>query len=346
MEFTVIGAGAIGGVIGAHLARASHDVVFCDKVEAHVRKIRDEHLHIEGPHTTFDVRVPAYTPTELVARGKQLRTVLLCVKSQDTEEALRQVMPLVGPETQVVSCQNGLCENTIAAMIGRERTIGCFVNFSADYLEPGRILYAGPSAFYVGELDGTESGRVLSLQEALSCFGPVNVTDNIWGYLWGKLSYAALLFATALVDETMATVVRSRKHRPALMELCSEVLEVAAYEGVTPLGFDDWIPGLVYPRDGRDDAALAGQLERLAARMAANAKTKSGIWRDIAVRKRKTEVNHQLGPIIEIGQRHNLSLPLTQFVIDKIHLLETGTEVMDWHHLDELQTLFESKVHV
>ena len=342
MKITIIGAGAIGGVVGAHLVRAGYEVVFCDIAEEHVQAINQLGLRIEGPEETFTVKGTAYTPGELLAGGKPLETVLLCVKAQHTETAMRQILPLVQQDTSVVSCQNGLCENIIASLIGRDKTIGCFVNFSADYLEPGRILYGGPSTFVLGELDGTISPRVLELQEILKAWGAVQVSDNIWGYLWGKLSYAALLFATAMVDATMAEVVGSMRYRAALMELCSEVLEVADKEQVRPLGFDDWEPSLVYPRSARNEQILNAQLQKLEHRMATNKKTKSGIWRDLAVRKRPTEVDFQLVPVMEIGAKYGLTLPLTSFVVIAIKDLEAGRRVMSWGNLEELNRVYEA----
>ncbi len=340
MKITVIGAGAIGGVIGASLARAGRDVTLCDVAQDHVRAINASGLRIEGPLETFTARAPALSPDALVARGATLETVLLCVKAQHTEPALRKVLPIVGRDTRVVSCQNGLNENTIAALVGRDRTIGCFVNFSADYLEPGRILYGGPSAFVIGELDGRLGPRIHGLQEVLADWGPVRVTDNIWGFLWGKLSYAALLFATAMVDDTMAAVVGDPRYREALLELTSEVLEVAEREKVEPQGFDDWEPAMVYPRDRRDPALLAAQLEKLEHRMATNRKTRSGIWRDLAVRRRETEVGHQLVPVLEIGRRHGLGMPLTTFVVQVIRELEQGRRPMSWANLDGLNQVY------
>lgn len=340
MKITIIGAGAIGGVVGAHLARAGDEVVFCDIAQEHVQAINEAGLRIEGPEETFTVKGTAFTPEDLLARGEPLETVLLCVKAQHTEEALRQVLPLIQREAYVVSCQNGLCENIIASLIGRDRTIGCFVNFSADYLGPGRILYGGPSTFVLGELDGTLSPRILKLQEVLKAWGTVQLSDNIWGYLWGKLSYAALLFATAMADATMAEVVGNMRYREALMELCSEVLEVADKEQVIPQGFDDWEPSLVYPRAVRDEAMLDARLQKLEQRMAANKKTKSGIWRDLAVRKRQTEVDFQLVPVIEIGKKYGLTLPLTAFVVKVIKELETGKRAMSWGNLEELNRVY------
>lgn len=343
MHFTVVGAGAIGGVLGACLVRGGHDVVFCDIAADHVAAMTESGLRIEGDAETFTVPAHAYTPEELLARNEPLQTVLLCVKSQHTEAAVRQLLPLVAEETQVVSCQNGLCEDIIASVVGRERTIGCFVNFSADYLEPGRILYGGVSALHLGELDNTISQRVLDLQAALKSWGPAQVTDNIWGYLWGKLSYAALLFATATVDATMAEVVRNLTFRDMLLELTSEVLETAAVQGISPQGFDDWEPSMVYPREKRDDAALATQLEKLAERMASNKKTKSGVWRDLAVRRRKTEVDFQLNPVADRGREVGVETPLLSTLIQMIHELEDGSRSMSWANLDELNAVYRKE---
>ncbi|MFZ3589986.1 ketopantoate reductase family protein [Bacillus sp. DJP31] len=341
MNITVIGAGAIGGVLGAYLARAGNQVVLCDIAKEHVQKINQDGITIEGPKETFTVSCEAMTPEELVERGKPLEAVFLCVKAHHTSLAISQILPLLSDESFVVSFQNGLCEKKIQGLIGKERTVGCFVNFSADYLEPGRILYGGVAALYLGELDGVISPRVEEIRQILSCWGPVEVTDNIWGYLWGKMSYAGLLYATALVDETMAVVVRKIELRDGLMELCSEILEVADKEGVNPLGFDDWEPSLVYPRENRDCRLLNLQLESLANRMATNKKTKSGIWRDLAVRKRITEIDQQLVPIIEIGQKHGIEMPLTTFLVHAIKEIETGSRQMDWQNLYELHERFE-----
>ncbi|KAA0549864.1 2-dehydropantoate 2-reductase [Bacillus sp. BGMRC 2118] len=342
MEITIIGAGAIGGVLGAHLARAGNDVVLCDIAEDHVEKINTDCLTIEGPEETFTTQCKAYTPEQLLKRGRTLETVFLCVKAHHTTNAISQFLPLLTDQSYVVSFQNGLCEKEIAGLIGEERTVGCFVNFSADYIEPGRILYGGVASIYIGELDGRISHRIKHLQEVLKCWGPVHVTHNVWGYLWGKMSYAGLLYATALVDETMAGVVRKRELQDSLMELCAEILEVAQKEGVQPLGFDDWEPHLVYPRETRDTQQLHIQLEKLATRMASNKKTKSGIWRDLAVRKRKTEIDQQLVPIIELGKKHKIPMPLTTFVVNSIKEIELGVRQMDWSNLYELHERFET----
>lgn len=342
MEIAVIGSGAIGGVLGAYMKRAGENVIFCDIAKEHVAVMREKGLIIEGDAETFTVEVSAFTPEELLHRGKTLDIVFICVKAQHTEKAVLQILPLLTEHSFVVSFQNGLCEEIIAPMIGKQRTVGCFVNFSADYLVPGRILYGGVSALYLGELDGEITPRVKDLQQRLKGWGPAQITNNLLGYLWGKLSYAAVLFATALVDETMATVVSHKNYRPMLIELASEVLEVADALAITPEGFDDWYPNLIYSREQRNETLLTHQLDKLADRMAKNKKTKSGIWRDLAVRKRETEVDFQLLPVIKTGRKYGYELPLTSKLVQMIKELEKGTRRMEWANLNELKLLHES----
>jgi 2-dehydropantoate 2-reductase len=340
MNITVVGAGAIGGVIGAYLVKEGIEVTLCDINEDHVKQINGYGLQIDGPLEHFVSSAKAVTPKELLSEGKYIDILYLCVKAQHTVEALTPLMPLLTKDSMVVSLQNGLNELKIAELVGQERTIGCFVNFSADYLEPGKILYGGVASLYLGELDGTITPRLFNIQDMLKAWGPAEITSNIWGFLWGKLSYAGLLFATALVDETMASVVRDIKYRETLLELCSEILELAYKEKVTPLGFDGWRPELIYPRENRNNAILNEALEALAQLMASNKKTKSGIWRDLAVRKRKTEIDAQLVPLLDIAKKHHLKMPLTLELIKQIKEIEDGTRKMTEENLQELKNKY------
>ena len=112
MEFVVVGAGAIGGTVGARLLRDGHDVLFCDVDGEHVAAINEHGLTIEGPLEQFTVEARAVVPADLPA---PLGAVLLAVKAQHTEAALAEVGPRLAPDGYVVSLQNGLNEPIIAA---------------------------------------------------------------------------------------------------------------------------------------------------------------------------------------------------------------------------------------
>lgn len=342
MRFTVWGAGAIGGTVGAHLARAGEDVRFVDADRVHVEAMKAKGLTIRAPDATWTVPVRAthLDDVERDFRPGELGTVLLAVKSQHTEAAVRRLLPLAGPDTAVVSLQNGLCERTIAEIAGPERTVGAFVDFSADYLEPGLIHYGSVGAFRVGELDGRASDRVRDIVRALGHWGPVQATDNIWGYLWAKMGYANMLFASALVDATMADAVD--RNRELMVELACEVYEVAAAEGVRLEPFDAIEPAVLYPPGGRARQsweAIHRSLDGVVAWQRSSQKQKSGIWRDLAVRRRKTEVDAQIGRVVEIGAGRGLAMPLTRRLVAMIHEIEDGARRMSWANLDELQAL-------
>lgn len=329
MRYTVFGAGAIGGTVGAHMVRGGEDVLFVDREVEHVRAMQGHGLTIRGFDETFTVPVQAVTPDNL---PDQLETVLLACKAPATEAAVRSFKDRLDPDGCVVSLQNGLNELTIAREVGEDRTIGAFVNFSADYLEPGLIHFGGRGAFYIGELNGALTPRLKQLQQALAHWGNVQLTDNIWGFLWGKQAYGAMLFATALTNDSMADAID--QHRQVAVALAREVLRVAAALEVRPLGFDGFEPEAI---GSADRAAVDASLERLIAVRHRDEKTHSGVWRDMAVRKRRTEVDAHFGPIVADAQRLGLDVPLLERMVAMIHEVEAGRRDFSGANLDELE---------
>ncbi|MBE9606375.1 ketopantoate reductase family protein [Acetobacteraceae bacterium H6797] len=328
----VWGAGAIGGTIGAYLVRAGHAVVFVDADAQHVEAITRDGLEIEGPIDAFRIRAPAYTPETVKGR---YRRVILAVKAHHTEAACRAIEPHLAADGYVLSAQNGLCETIIADVVGRDRTIGAFVNFSADWMAPGRIMYGGRGAVVLGELDGTTTPRLTALHELLSLFEPgAIITDNIWGYLWGKLGYGAMLFAQGVAEKGIADTLARPELLPLWRRLAGEVMAVAAAEGIAPLGFNGYEPA-AFGAAGTEDGASAS-VAAMVAFNRPNAKTHSGIWRDLWVRKRRTEVDAQLAPIIPIGAKHGIACPTLAALVTMIHECEAGTRPMADANLMEL----------
>ncbi len=327
----VWGAGAIGGTIGAYLKRAGQPVLFVDNAAEHVTAIERSGMRIIGPIDEFVAVAPAVTPDRLEGC---FETICLCVKAHHTEAACAQLQPHLADDGCVVSLQNGLNEQSIAGIVGAQRTVGAFINFGADYHEPGCIHYGGRGAVVVGELDGQRTQRVTNLHSMLLLFDENAVlTSNIWGYLWSKMSYGALLYATALTNESIADVLASQPHRLTLIALAREILAVATAEGVRPERFNGYDPGAFL---GEDDGSAAASLDRLVAFNRRSAKTHSGIWRDLAVRKRRTEIDAQLGPITAIGAARGMATPITARLIDLIHEIEDAKRPLAWANLDEL----------
>ncbi len=337
MQFLIWGAGAIGGTLGAYLARAGHDVTFVDTVREHVDAINANGISIAGPIATFTQRAEAFTPDAL--RG-EWDTILLATKAHHTEDAARALAPHLSVNGCVISAQNGLNEITIARIVGDARTVGAFVNFGADYIEPGVIHYGGRGAVVIGEIDGRATQRVASIRDAWLAFDDrAIVTPNIWGFLWGKEAYGAMLFATALTNESIADALAMPRYRDVYVSLAREVLAVADARGVVPLPFDGFDPNAFSP-SAADEAASAS-LDALVVHNRKSAKTHSGIWRDLAIRKRRTEVDAQLGPIVTLGDEAGVPTPLNTRLIELIHDVEHGRRPQS---LDTLDTLAASNV--
>ena len=205
-----------------------------------------------------------------------------------------------------MSAQNGLNELVIKEIVGDARTMGCFVNFGADYLEPGVIQYAGRGAVVLGEIDGRMTPRVEELHRAFLDFDDrAIVTTNIWGFLWGKLGYGAQLFATALTNDSIADALADQKYRDVYIDVAREVMRVAEARGVKPEGFNGFDPKAFAP--GADRAVAERSLDEMVAHNRTSAKTHSGIWRDIAVRSvapRPTLSSDRSSPLGPSGCRH------------------------------------------
>jgi 2-dehydropantoate 2-reductase len=307
VTYVVVGAGAIGGTVAAGLARDGHDVLVCDADAEHVAAINRDGITIEGPVEQFTAQVRAVSPDDL---PDDLHDVVLAVKAHHTSAAMRTIAPRLAPDGYVVSLQNGMNEPEIAAAVGAGRVVGAFVNFGADVVGPGRILRGNRATFRIGELDGAESERVRRLAADLA---DAEVTTNVSGYLWAKEAYGAMLFATAVSDLSIADALADPAYRPLYLALAREVLGQAT---ATP-----------EPFDGFDPNELEASIDRLVEFNRGSAKTHSGIYRDLAVRHRKTEVDAMLG---------SLEGPLVRRTGELIHAIEDGRRVCERANLDLL----------
>ncbi len=326
------GAGAIGGTLGAYWTRGGHDVLLVDVDADHVAAMNASGLSIEGPVEEFRQPVRAALPADVSGR---FRRVVLAVKAHHTADATRQLLPHLADDGFILSAQNGLNERVIAGIAGEARTMGCFVNFGADYLGPGRIIRGNRAAVVVGEIDGSTTDRLRDMHALLREFEPDAVlTTDIWGYLWGKLGYGALLFGTALTNESIADALGSARHLAVYRQLGNEVMAVAAAVGVTPKGFNGFDPVAFAP--GGDPAALQRSIDAMVAFNRGSAKSHSGIWRDLAVRKRKTEIDAQIGIIGAIGREAGVPTPGLDRLVALIHDIEDNRRPLDWSTLDAM----------
>jgi 2-dehydropantoate 2-reductase len=308
MKLTIIGAGAIGGTIGAHMFRAGHDITLCDADPDYVAAIQRDGLHIEGPVEEFTVQIPAITPAEL---PDTIDKAIVAVKSLHSQSAADLLRDRLAPEGYVLTVQNGLTASALIDAVGADRVLSSFVNFGADVMGPGRVMQGNIGTFRVGEIEGgTITPRVRELADALPYAEP---TDNVLGYLWGKEAYGAMLWAGAVSDLSIAEHLEAPRYRPVMIAIAEEVL---AQSPVKVESFDGFVPN-----------DLDASLDRLAEFNRKSAKSHSGIYRDLMVRKRKTEVD-------EVHK--DFQGPIFDRVVEMIHDIEEGRRTCEVANLDEL----------
>lgn len=330
MDLTIVGAGAIGGITGAHLARAGHRVQLVERDHTHIEAIRRDGLAIAGA-AQFAVRLPVFLPNAVPG---PIAVLILAVKTLHTREALEPLVPLLAPDGYVVSMQNGLEESKIAAMVGPERTIGAFLTFGGYYDGPGRLVYSGPASLRVGELDGRLTPRVQTLARVLSDFHPAEATDNIHGFLWGKLLLGTLYMATAIVDADVPDILARSDCRRVLAGLVAEAARVATALAIRVEPVDGFNP--LDLRDGAETPQAAAAWQAQVAYWKRGVAKRTGVWRDLAVRRRRTEAGPILGALMEAAAQAGLTVPRVHVLLHVIREIEEGRRRIDWTNLEEI----------
>lgn len=236
----------------------------------------------------------------------------------------------------IAALQNGFNEPAIAGYVGWARTVAAFVNIFADVVAPGLIADGGSGALVVGEPGGAAvSERVRALAGDLGAWGPVLASANVDGYLWAKAGFGAMLAATALADDAMAELID--RHRQAMYALGEEVFEVAEGLGVRLEPFDAFEPASFVR--GAGASARAERTDRLITWLRGQAKNRSGIWRDLAVRRRPVEVTTHYATVLAEAERLGVCTPVLRAVLDGLRELEHDPAGMSESRLDKLDAL-------
>lgn len=353
MKVIIVGSGAIGGLAGAWMSMAGADVTFVDVNREHVEALRTRGLHIDGArgeHTLPPQR--AFTPAEL---KDPLECVFLAVKSQHTREAIEGIKHLLGPESFVVSLQNGLVnEDVIGDVIGLERTLGALPDYGGAYVDPGHLEFVIEGPVYVGELDGRITPRVKQVERLLGLVAECHVLTDIRSRIWAKRCFGSQTVATALVNAPIHEVLDDERALRVVGPLVREALEVAYAFGIRVPDGPFFQPSLYFPKTPEDTQRLYAFIKATVAKQVSfvtehektgthkYVKQGSGIHWDLVYRKRKSEVRWNHGPLEEKAAEVGHPLPLNRRLHQMIYEIEDHTRDFGWHNFEELYTLIRA----
>ena len=237
MRIAVLGTGGIGGYFGGRLAAAGHDVTFLAR-GAHLEAIREHGLVVTS--VAGDFTVESASVTDDVASIGKVDTVLLAVKTWQVGALLESLPALVGPDTAVVTTQNGVeAPEQVATVVGREAVLPGIAKIFAFIEAPGHITHAGGPASLVFDewstLPGAPSARVTRLREAVTTSGAVSpVPDDIWAELWSKMLFVVPFGGLgAALDATIGELRSKPSSRALLEDAMREVEAVARARGIS-----------------------------------------------------------------------------------------------------------------
>jgi 2-dehydropantoate 2-reductase len=232
MRLVIVGAGGVGGYFGVRLALGGADVHFVARGR-HLEAMQSEGLRIVGPEP---MHLPIVSATSDPASIGHADMVLLCVKLWDTEAALRDIRPIVGPSTAIVSFQNGVVkDDLLRAAFGASRTMGGVSYIAATIESPGVIRQTGAMQRLIfGEFDGTASARAQALLAACQAGGiRAELSGDITRETWQKFVFlAAVSGVTATTRRSIGAVRGHSQTRAFLLDVMREVVAVGRAHGV------------------------------------------------------------------------------------------------------------------
>ena len=233
MNIVIFGTGGVGGYFGARLAARGQRVGFLAR-GAHLAALKRDGLRIFSPKG--DLHVPKVEASDDPAAFGKADVVLFCVKLYDTEEAGRLLKPLLGPDTAVISLQNGIdSEERLAAIIGQKHVAGGLAYIFAQIDGPGVIRHNNQiHKIIVGELDGTRSARLGGFVEACNGAGfDAELSQDINTAIWSKFVFLASLAAlTGLSRQPIGAILADEDLREMLRDAIGEVAALGAAKGI------------------------------------------------------------------------------------------------------------------
>ena len=303
MRIAVMGSGGLGGYFGARLALGGAEVHFIARGR-HLQALRSEGLRVEGPEP---MQLPHVDATDDPRSVGVVDVAMLCVKLWDTEAALEQMRPLVGPQTAIVSFQNGvLKDDAIRAAYGAGHVMGGVGYITATVDRPGVIRQTGPmQRLLFGEFDGSRSARGEALLAACLAGGiKAELSDDIAREIWQKYVFlVGLSGTTTTIRKTIGPIRSHPQTRAFLRDVMREVVAVGRAHGVN------------LPEDYAE--------VRLKLADDVSPDMTSSMHHDLE-RGNPLEVRWLSGGVVELGEAKGVATPLNRAIADILALHADG----------------------
>ncbi len=306
MRITIVGPGAMGCLFAAFLAKSKEEVWLLDRKPERTEKIKQDGIRIEGVSGSWQAKVNvSCQPSEIGISD----LVVICVKSYDTKEAMRQVKNLVGETSLVLTLQNGIGNiEIIEDVVGEDKVIGGVTNQGATLLGDGELRHAGVGETIIGRVDGKIPVRLRELRELFNKVGlETRISKDITSLLWSKLIINAGINAlTAITKLNNGRLIEYPGTREILRQAVSEAVKIAKRKRIK----------LIY-----DDP-----IQKVESVCEATAGNVSSMLQDV-LKKKRTEIDFINGVITRLGQSSGIPTPVNSILVDLVKTIEATYEL-------------------
>jgi 2-dehydropantoate 2-reductase len=318
MKIAVIGAGAIGSVIGGLLSKAGEEVTLIGR-KPHVDAANRNGLVLEGESGRNVIKVKAAEDLDF-----KPDLALLTVKAQDVESSVKKTQLLLS-STQLVTMQNGVqSDDQAAGLLGKENIISSVVTFNGQFLEPGKISYSipfGKTALLIGEPFGNKGDRLQTLSTFLNKAIGTDISEDIRDAHWTKLIWNLQTAVPAVTGLSYQDSYQYPEVRELTVNLLKEGLKVIKAAGIKAAA----VPG--FPMEPIETMAgeplpVASTLLKKMAESLGKVPVLGSTLQSIK-RGKSTEVDYLNGEVVNLGKKTGILTPANSLIVELVHQIET-----------------------
>ena len=331
-RIALIGAGAIGGITAAFLAKAGEDITLVCKHQETVDLAKGKGLHITG------VKGEHHIPVKAVRNTEDLEGLfdfcLIATKAYDMPSCAEQMLPHLREDSLVVSMQNGICTDALAEVVGEDRTVGCVIGFGATMTGNGEMEMTSTGDLIIGQTVHPQSARMQALQEILGHVTPTHISEDIYAELYSKMIVNACITSLgAICGLTLGDMMKRRDARCIFLAVISEAVQVA---NALQLKLPPYGGKLDYHALMAGDGAIANLRRHLMIRIVGlkYRRLKSSSLQSLE-RGRLTEVDCFNGYIAQKGRSLGIATPVCDRLVTMIHEEERGERKIDISNLSD-----------
>ena len=330
MRYAIYGAGAMGTVRGAFIARSGIDIDLITRNEEHVAALKEHGAKITGT-VEFTQKVNALLPSEMQGRYD---VIVLMTKQRQNAEIVSFLKDYLAENGALCTCQNGLPEPKVAGIIGADRTLGCAVAWGATFHGRGvSELTSEPSAltFSLGAFG--KGNRLQETKRLLECMGSVTVEENFIGARWSKLLInSAFSGLSTVTGATFGEIAKNKPMRRVAQRIIKECIDVAKAAGIRVEPVQGHRIDRLFDYKGPIKRAVSFALIPVA--MKKHARLISSMLQDLRHGK-PCEIDFINGVVCEYGEKYGVPAPFNMCTVRLVHEIEKGIRTISPENIRE-----------